>query len=116
MLGELNASHTGARYRPNESTDDQTACLGLFYDQSYQGEGLKITEIMDKSPVRKEGSKIAEGVLITAIDAVRITPDVNHYKLLNRKASKNVLLSLKDPKSGKTWEETVKPISAREEV
>ncbi|WP_235299487.1 S41 family peptidase [Portibacter marinus] len=115
MLGELNASHTGARYRPNESTDDQTACLGLFYDQEYMGEGLKITEVMDKSPVQKEGSKIKSGVIITAIDGETITPEVNHYRLLNRKLKQNVLLSLKDPSTGETWDEVVKPISTGEE-
>ena len=115
MLGELNASHTGARFRPFESTDDRTACLGLFYDQNYNGAGLRISEVMDKSPVQKEGSKIEAGVLITAIDGVEITPEVNHHKLLNRKRDKNILLSLKHPDSGETWEETVKPISTGEE-
>ena len=32
MLGELNASHTGARYF-GYGTNLPTACLGVFYDQ-----------------------------------------------------------------------------------
>lgn len=115
MLGELNASHTGARFRPNESTDDQTACLGLFYDQEYMGDGLMISEVMDKSPVQKEGSKIEAGILIMAIDGVSITPEVNYYKLLNRKRDKNVLLTLKNTSTGETWEEIIKPISMGQE-
>src|SRR5690606_28871252 len=33
MLGEVNASHTGARTRSSEPTDDKTSSLGVFYDQ-----------------------------------------------------------------------------------
>ena len=111
MLGELNASHTGARYRNRSETGDQTASLGLFYDRQYKGKGLKIEEIMHKSPVAKSTSKIKEGTIIEKIDGIDITPITNPYSLLNRKAKKNTLLSLYDPNSGQRWEETVKPIS-----
>ena len=40
---------------------------------------------------------------------------MNYYPLLNRKAGKNMLLTLFDPKTKKQWEETVKPIGGREE-
>ena len=49
MLGELNASHTGARYGAGSSALP-TAALGVFYDESYDGAGLKIKEIMAQSP------------------------------------------------------------------
>ncbi|MBR5690175.1 MAG: PD40 domain-containing protein, partial [Prevotella sp.] len=41
LLGELNASHTGARYRP-ASSGLSTAQLGLFLDQNYEGDGLRV--------------------------------------------------------------------------
>jgi tricorn protease len=115
MLGELNASHTGARFWEPSENGDETACLGLFYDNTYTGDGLKISEVMDKGPVVKEGSKIASGVIIEQINGVAITADMNHYKLLNRIEDKNTLLSLFDPATGKRWDETVKPISLRAE-
>ena len=44
MLGELNVSHTGARYyAPGPSFP--TATLGLFYDSTYEGDGLRIKGI-----------------------------------------------------------------------
>ena len=49
MLGELNASHTGARYGGNFSRA-ATATLGVFYDETYQGDGLKISEILERGP------------------------------------------------------------------
>ena len=45
MLGELNGSHTGARYYPSSSTLS-VASLGLFYDDLFDGKGLKIKEII----------------------------------------------------------------------
>lgn len=111
LLGELNASHTGSGYRDSDPNGDQTASLGLFYDLDYQGDGLKIEEVMDKSPVIQEGSKIKAGVIIEKVDGVTIKAGENYYPLFNRKAGKNMLLSLHDPNSGKRWEETVEPIS-----
>ena len=38
MLGELNGSHTGARYYAPSRTL-ATACLGVFFDNTYTGNG-----------------------------------------------------------------------------
>ncbi len=111
LLGELNASHTGCRYYNRTENGDQTAALGLFYDNSYEGDGLKIQEVMRKSPVIKEGSKIKTGVIIEKIDGKSIKFEENYYPFLNRKANKNILLTLYDPSNNKRWEERVKPIS-----
>ena len=46
MLGELNASHTGARYNGLWASM-QTANLGLFFDENYTGDGLKIEEVVN---------------------------------------------------------------------
>ena len=48
MLGELNGSHTGARYYSNGPILS-TATLGVFYDETYDGDGLKIKEILQKA-------------------------------------------------------------------
>jgi Tol biopolymer transport system component/C-terminal processing protease CtpA/Prc len=115
MLGELNASHTGARFRPTMENGDETASLGLFYDEDYKGNGLKVVEVMDRGPLDNSDSKVMAGTIIEKIDGIPITPTENVYRLLNRKKDKNTLLSLKNAATGKTWEETVKPISLGEE-
>ncbi|MBL7793788.1 MAG: PD40 domain-containing protein [Saprospiraceae bacterium] len=115
MLGELNASHTGARWRPNVETGDKTAALGVFYDESYTGNGLKVLEVMDKSPAAKSDTKIKPGVIIEKIDGQEITPETNYYSLLNRKEGQNTLLSLFNPADGQRWETVIKPISQGEE-
>ena len=111
LLGELNASHTGAFARGGDEKDDRTACLGLFYDEGYDGNGLLVKEVMDKGPLDKNDSKVKAGTIIEKIDGIEITADINYYKLLNRKVDQNTLLALYNPKDGKRWEEIVKPIS-----
>ena len=114
MLGELNASHTGAGY--SERTDgDQTASLGCYFDESYKGDGLKIVEIMDKSPLVLHPSKVKAGVIIEKIDGQPILKEMNYLPMLNRKVGKKVLLSYYEPASKQRWEETVIPISFWEE-
>ena len=111
MLGELNGSHTGSGYVPSHPDADATAFLAVFFDPDYEGAGLRILEIIDKSPLIQPDSKIKEGTIIKAIDGTAITSGLNYHPLLNRKAGKNVLLTLSDGKD--EWTETVKPISFR---
>ncbi|MFT5149307.1 MAG: tricorn protease [Flavobacteriales bacterium] len=115
MLGELNASHTGASFRNSNPNGDQTASLGIFLDDSHTGDGLKIIEIMAKSPLTKKDAKTKAGHIIQSIDGVKITADMNYYPLLNRKAGKNMLLTIFDPTTKEQWEETVKPMSGGQE-
>ncbi|MEN9639664.1 MAG: hypothetical protein RLZZ262_1533, partial [Bacteroidota bacterium] len=111
MLGELNASHTGAFYWNEQPMGDKTAGLGLFYDQNFAGDGLKIQEVMKKNPVVSSTSKIKPGVIIEAIDGQKITAKTNHYPMLNRKEGVNTLLDLYDPANNTRWQEVVKPIA-----
>lgn len=115
MLGELNASHTGCRYNPSQVNTDATASLGIFYDLSYKGKGLKIAEIIAKGPFDKAISNIKAGHIIEAIDGEEISPDKDFYQFLNRKAGKLTLVSAFDPDSNKRWEESIKPITLQEE-
>ena len=115
ILGELNASHTGAGYRHYDPNGDQTAAFGCYYDESYTKDGLKIQEIMDKSPLKTVSKKIKDGVIILKIDGQLIEKDKNYYYLLNRKAGKKVLVTFKDPESGDEWDEIIEPISRRKQ-
>jgi tricorn protease len=116
LLGELNASHTGGRYSPQTQNPDATAALGLLYDESTSGNGLKITEVLEGGPLNKTNSKVKAGSIIEKIDGEAITESSDWAALLNRKDGKNTLLALYDPATKTRWEETVKPISFGEEA
>lgn len=110
MLGELNGSHTGARYRP-ASTTPATACLGAFYDNDYSGDGLKIAEIIEQGPLTQADSKIKAGCIIEKIDGTPIKAGEDYYPLLSGKADKKILLSVYDPTTKQRFDEQVKPIT-----
>ena len=116
LLGELNASHTGCRYRNGSAGDDNTASLGIFIDYNVTGRGIKIAEILKGSPLETADSKIKAGTIIEKIDGIEIEENMNYWTLFNRKAGQYMLLSLYDAKSGERWEETVKPISRGQEM
>ncbi len=113
MLGELNASHTGAIYRPR-STALPTASLGLFYDESYEGDGLKIKEIMAQGPLTLKKNEVTAGCIIERIDGVKIEKDTDYFPLLEGKEDKPVRLSVVTP-AGKRLEVTVKACSMSKE-
>lgn len=116
LLGELNASHTGGRYAPQFPNADNTASLGVLYDETYTGKGIKIAEIIKGGPLHKASSKVRAGHIIEKIDGEAISEQANWSVLLNRKDGQETLLSMLDPGNGSRWEETVKPITAAEET
>lgn len=114
MLGELNVSHSGAYNRP-PANGDATASLGIFYDFSFSGGGVKITEVITDGPLDKANLDVIAGDIITQIDGQKITQDIDWPMLLNRKAGKFVLLEVYRPKTKTSKQLTVKPISEQEE-
>lgn len=109
-LGELNVSHTGGRFSPSLKSD-ATASLGVLFDWDYTGKGVRIAEIVEKSPFDQARSKVKAGNIIEKIDGQEITPEADYFTLLARKAGKKVLVSLYNPQSGERWEEVTVPIS-----
>ncbi|SFU49922.1 C-terminal processing protease CtpA/Prc, contains a PDZ domain [Pustulibacterium marinum] len=106
FLGELNASHTGGRFYPS-SNGDKTASLGLLYDETYTGEGIKITEVLSGGVLDKASNSIAKGDVITKINGKTIPAGENWNQYLNNIEDKNTLLTIKS--GAKTFEVTVKP-------
>jgi C-terminal processing protease CtpA/Prc len=115
MLGELNVSHSGARYgRPMENADE-TASLGIFADPSHAGAGVKIVEVVAGGPLDKAGFDVAPGVVIEAVDGQAIDAASDLERVLNRKAGTNVLLTLAGPGAAAKRDIAVKPVAPREE-
>ncbi|MEM8736620.1 MAG: S41 family peptidase, partial [Planctomycetota bacterium] len=111
MTGELNASHIGVSYRPRGgSGNDQTAALGMLFDETDTGGPLLITEVLDKSPLKKVKSQIKAGMKLAAIDGVKLDGKTNFASLLNHKAGKRVRLSI-TREDGTRFDEVTMPIS-----
>lgn len=102
MLGELNVSHTGCRYYPSGA--DAVASLGVLIDYSYEGDGLRIAEVLEGSPLWLQRVGKA-GDIIKSIDGTPILAGKDYNHLLRNKSGRNVTLALPDTTL------TIKPIS-----
>lgn len=115
MLGELNVSHTGAGYRPHRSGGDATASLGLFYDDSHTGAGAKVAEVIAGGPLDTAASQLKAGMVIESIDGQPIAAGAEFDSLLNQKAGKQVVLGVRDPATGKRFDQVLKAINRQAE-
>lgn len=112
LLGELNVSHTGSGYR-GYSRVERVAETGLFFDLTRAtDEGLLIEEVVVGGPFDTHLSQVKAGDYLIKIDDVEIKANTDFFPLLAGKAGKSVLFSFYSPKTGKTYDEVVKPISS----
>jgi tricorn protease len=93
MMGELNASHLGIRGFLS-TPDEITADLGLLFDDSHRGPGLKVAEVLKRGPADKRGLNLRPGELIYAIDGTPVTDKTNLSQLLNGKVGETVTLQV----------------------
>ncbi|MDE7388529.1 MAG: PDZ domain-containing protein, partial [Muribaculaceae bacterium] len=112
LLGELNASHTGARYY-GDGARYSIGNLGAFFDDSFEGPGLKVTEVIKRGPLSYKSANVKPGDVILAIDGTEIAPGMDYSPLLEGRVNVNTLLTVKHP-DGKTENVKVKPIAPGE--
>ena len=114
MLGELNGSHTGARYNPGGPTL-KTAALGLFLDNNYQGDGLRVEEVIKRGPFDVKKTGVTTGCIIEKIDGNAIQAGEDYNWMLDGKAGKPIRVSVFNPQTKKRFDVTVKAISKGEQ-
>lgn len=117
LLGELNASHTGARYRANGGSNgsDQSASLGAIYNMTSTANGLVIDHLYPEGPLARAAGDVAVGDRITAINGTALDASTNYFALLNNQAGERVRVTLSRTGTGDTYSVVVKPVSAGEE-
>ena len=109
-LGELNASHTGGRaYSKGASLS--TPSLGAFFDEAYEGDGLKIAEIFPRGPLATKSADVKPGDIIFSIDGKELEPGQDYYPLIEGKAGKKIRLGIRTA-DGKKKFINIRPISA----
>lgn len=110
LLGELNVSHSGGRYY-GPAAKEGTASLGLIYDWSYNGDGLKVAEIVEGGPFSRATTSMKAGDIITAVNGEPVKAGEDWTKLFNGILRKKTLVAFTDPRTGEKSEEVVLPIS-----
>ena len=115
MIGELNASHTGAAVGPGarENTGAPTRHLGLDLTPDATSGRYKVTHVYEDGPADKDWLKVAPGNTLLAIDGkpVRVGDDVAAF--LGRRLNRKVELTLNDkPDDAGSWMIKYEPIPA----
>ena len=110
LLGELNASHTGARFYDDGPTM-YTAALGLFFDNTYDGDGLKIEEVIKRGPFAVSKNGVTKGCIIEKIDGQPILKGKDYNYMLDGKAGKRIRVSVYNPEKKQRFDVTIKAIS-----
>lgn len=108
MLGELNASHLGVGGITSQP-DEPVADLGLLFDNTYRGKGLKIAEVIKRGPADQRGMNLRPGDVIVSIDDTEITDSIEISKILAGKIGERIPLKVITP--GTTPANTAKPRS-----
>ena len=114
MVGELNASHSGARGAASGSPF--TGRLGVRFDgREYERSGrLRVSEVIPLGPVALS-AKIAAGDFIVAIDGKQVGAHTNVDELLAYKVGKQTALSVATAAAATPRIVTVLPVSTNAE-
>src|SRR5262245_15910467 len=117
MIGELNASHTGAAAGRGEeggaSAAVQTVHLGIDLAADEASGKLKVAHIFEEGPADKDWIKISVGDFLLAIDGQPIKAGDSLWQLLtNRRLNRKVKLTLNSkPEEEGSWTVRYEPIS-----
>ena len=89
---------------------DVTANFGMLFDETYTGEGIKVSAIIPGGPADKLSNKIRPGDIITAINGENIPASENYNKYLNNIANVNTVVTVKST-AGNTFYQTLRPVT-----
>ena len=89
-------SHTGGSYRGG-GAKNPTASLGLLYDMSYNGPGLKVVEIVAGGPFSRESTQLKPGAVITKLNGKELAKDSDPLSELNSMSGKKRSSHLRIP-------------------
>ena len=92
MLGELNGSHTGARYYGGRG--EAMSYLGVIFDPWYDGDGLRIAEVLPDGVLQLADPEIKAGDIVEAIDGHEIKAGQQWRKYLAGKAGKKTMIKV----------------------
>jgi tricorn protease len=98
MIGEINASHTGA-YASGEGSTYQTRQLGIELSPDNDAGRYKVSHIYTEGPADKDYVKLAVGDYLLAIDGKEVRAGDDYFGILNHPLNKKVVLTVNDKPS-----------------
>lgn len=114
MIGELNASHTGASAEggPGGSASVATRHLGLELDLDQASGRYVVSHVYETGPADKDWIKIEKGHYVIALDGKPLKEGDNYWERLGRRLNPKIELKLNTkPDEDGAWTIKYEPIS-----
>ncbi|MBN1593081.1 MAG: PD40 domain-containing protein, partial [Candidatus Coatesbacteria bacterium] len=113
LFGELSASHF--YIWPNRDPDfEETAHLGLEFDPSYAGDGLRAVAVVPDGPCDQPGASVMPGEILLQINGQRLSGTRDAFGALKGQVGRKVDILVKDKRKNERLI-TVRP-SSREMI
>lgn len=118
MIGELNASHTGAAPGPNARAEGavETQHLGLELEPDASAGRYKVSYIYEDGPCDRDWVTVHAGDYLIAIDGKPILADTNYWQYLNsQRLNQRVMVTFNSkPSEDGAWKSRILPISTQQ--
>lgn len=112
MIGELNASHTGAAPGPGGERGAATWHLGFEVEPDDQAGRYKVTYVYQDGPADKDWVKVKAGDYILAIEGKPLLATDNYWKHLNQKLNRKLAVTFNSkPADDGAWTVKIEPVS-----
>jgi tricorn protease len=115
MIGELNASHTGAAPPPGGGRDPNavsTGHLGVDLEPDSAAGRYRVTHVYENGPADKDWVKVAVGDYLIAINGKPVKVGDEFWSLLNHRLNRKVAVSFNNkPTPEGAWSTRIEPTS-----
>jgi len=109
MLGELNVSHCGARFRSQDRGGDQTASLGFIPDPAWKGKGVRVAEVLRNSPLDRAHPRVKAGMILMAVNGMDLGTDTDWVATLNHLEQQHCTLTFQDTDKAEKFMVRIRP-------
>jgi tricorn protease len=95
MVGELEGSHTEVSPSPGGTSGGPSVSHpGFLFDYSYEGPGIRVKGVYDKSPAWYEKTQIKQGEYVMAINGVDVTLDEKLWDVLHNQGGRDLTFTV----------------------
>ena len=113
MIGELNASHTGAAPPPGgRAGGPSTAHLGIEFEPDQTAGRYRVNYVYEGGPADKDWVKVKTGDYLIAINGKPVMAGDNYWQMLNNRLNRRVEVTFNDkPTDAGAWTTRIESIS-----
>jgi tricorn protease len=113
MIGELNASHTGAAPPPGGRAGAvSTAHLGLELEADSAAGRYRVAHVYEDGPADRDWVKVSAGDYLIAINGRAVKAGDNFWEILNNRLNRKVEVTFNNkPTEDGAWKTRIEPVS-----